>query len=548
MCMSAPNGTELRTRPSSPGPNRGARQRGTGLDSLPLLVLCVLITHANGQKAVSVEGAGSARTGQAEQAADRDAGEAAFIGIREVTLGDPSPSDEDWRAHLTEDIYRKYSIGNWDLPRLRTYVDMLKAFGFNSIQLYDLWQRYANAGWAVWPKGEPWPTRADPRDWPGKMDAMADYARSQGMRTTLFIWGSAPFDYESDAIPHSLNLNDPAAVAVLRRYWDHQAKHAAHFDHLVTHWADPSGHDPETCSIETALGFHNEIAGRCRKVNPDIHSTFSLWMLHSERFLRWPGYKDERTVLDAGILPADVMIALDGNGGRIRVEQARRIAEAGRKAGVWGWYLVNNEISPSLHVQTSAVAAAFRRLPPEAHDLISWYAVDSNAHGLNMHDLYVAGKVMRDPDTDARAALREFFAGAFGVGNVARVEKVLRTIETTRGLWRYSGDPAAKLPAAREARALAREISIPEDFTPAFPMVLSPADLAEELVAQTEAIVQFLEFSAAVAKVEAMQKKGVAKDEVNNAIAKLPEVRAPTRWLTNFEYVPYVKKLRELGL
>ncbi len=30
--------------------------------------------------------------------------------------------------------------------------DMLKAFGFNSLQLYDIWQRYFDAGWHIPPE------------------------------------------------------------------------------------------------------------------------------------------------------------------------------------------------------------------------------------------------------------------------------------------------------------------------------------------------------------------------------------------------------------
>lgn len=44
--------------------------------------------------------------------------------------------------------------------------DMLKAFGFNSLQLYDIWQRYFDVGWHIppeewcsWP--EEWSKKAD---------------------------------------------------------------------------------------------------------------------------------------------------------------------------------------------------------------------------------------------------------------------------------------------------------------------------------------------------------------------------------------------------
>jgi len=128
-----------------------------------------------------------------------------FIKIREVIWGDPSSSKDLWVPYITDTIYKKYSVGNWDIARLRTYVDMIKAFGFNSLQLYDVWQRYFNAGWRIPPEDwsnfpQEWPKKVDPRDWPEKMDAVADYARSIGLRTTLFVWGNAAFDYRNNTI------------------------------------------------------------------------------------------------------------------------------------------------------------------------------------------------------------------------------------------------------------------------------------------------------------------------------------------------------------
>ena len=475
-----------------------------------------------------------------------------FIKIREVIWGDPSPVQESWIPYITDTIYKKYSVGNWDITRLRTYVDMIKAFGFNSLQLYDLRQRYFNAGWRIPPEEwSGWPNepakKADPRDWPEKMDAVADYARSIGLRTTLFIWGNAAFDYRTNTIPDlfSLEPDDPADMEIVRLYWDHQAEHASHFDHIITHWADPGGCKGQACTIEAAMRFHNEIVRRFRKTSPTIQSTFSLWMLHNSRFNKWRGYKDVHTILDAGILPDDVMLCLDGNGGRFDLDEAEAIVKVGRKVGVWGWYLADNEIRPSMHVCTDVLSSALGKLPREAHNLIKWYSIDSNCHGLNMQNLYVAGKLMRNPEADARAALREFIAGAFGVENMARVEKVFRAIEKTRGYWSYKSISPAKLSIAREAHKLALGITIPEGFEPAFPMVISPKELARELVAQTEVILEFMEFATAATKVEQMRKEGAGQDKIKAAIENLPEVKTPTEWLTNLEYVSYLRKLDE---
>jgi len=169
-----------------------------------------------------------------------------------------------------------------------------------------------------------------------------------------------------------------------------------------------------TSTIETAQKFHNKIVGKFRKKNPTIQSTFSLWMLHSSRFNKWRGYKNVHTILDSGILPDDVMLCMDGNGGRFDLNEARAISRAGRKVGIWGWYLADKETRPSMHVCTNRLGNAFRKLPADAHNLIEWYSMNSNSHRLNMGNLYVAGKLMRNPRADARAALRKFIAGAFG--------------------------------------------------------------------------------------------------------------------------------------
>jgi len=148
-------------------------------------------------------------------------------------------------------------------------------------------------------------------------------------------------------------------------------------------------------------------------------------MLHSSRFNKWRGYKDVHTILDAGILPADVVICLDGNGGRIKLSDAKAISKVGRKVGVWGWYLTDNEIRPSMHVGTNVLGSALGKLPPEA-------------------------------------------------------------------------------------------------------------------------LVEFYEFNIAADKVKQMRKEGAGQDKIKATLANLPKVKAPAEWLTNLEYVSYLKKLKEL--
>ena len=480
-------------------------------------------------------------------------GQQAFLKIREVTLGDASiVAMEDFlcplegRQHsVTETIFRKYEPPNWDLARLRTYVDMLRAFGFNSIQLYDQWESYVDAGWGIdstgWPKVSDDGWKVEPRDWAQKVDAVADYAHTKGLRTTLFVWGNTGFDFRTNEIFWRLCPNVRAEREVLERHWDHQAAHAPHFDHFITHWGDPGGCNRNGCTIETAQHLHNEIVERFRTHNPEIESTFSLWMLDSPRFGIWPGYEGPKTVLDSGILPDDVMVCVHGEPDKLDFDQVREIVRAGRKAGVWGWYTADNEIYPSLHVRTSALKKHFSSLPGEAHEMLSWYSIDSNNHGLNLHNLYVAAELMRDPKADVERTVGEFITGAFGGENVERVRKLFSAIETIRPMWPNTyGDSPPDVKLAREAHSLARDITIPDGFQPAFPVTLSPRELADELLAQTEVIVEFAEFSAAAADVNKLKEQGASAERLAAAVAKLPSVKRPTEWMTNLEYCRYL--------
>ena len=474
----------------------------------------------------------------------------AALKIREVILAHPHHGlVMSWippgisRDIITETMYKKYACPNWDIAKWRKYIDMLVAFGFNSIQLSDTSLSYRLAGWGDYP-----------REWPQKVAAIADYARSRGLRTTFFIWGTVGFDYR-DNTPYLKGLcwNDPREREILEQYWEHQAWHVSHFDHLVTHWGDPGGCKRGGCTIETAQHLHNEIVRRCREHNPTINSSFSLWCIDNA----WPGYKDVHTVVDAGILPAEVMVAVgtDYSMDRIpgKLREVQEIATAGRKVGVWGWYLADHEMLPSLWVRTASLKDYFSKFVGQTYEQTEWHTIDSCVPPLNMHNLYVAAKLMRDPQADADAALGEFLAGAFGPPNVAALKRVFDVIHNTRGEqinWTrggtYGKDSVPDVTVVQEVHQAVVQISIPEDFRPAFPMVISPQEFLAELAAQTEVMVEFLEFSAAAAQVEEMKKEGKPEEEINAAIADLPQVAAPSQWLTTLEYCLYLQKLGEL--
>ncbi|GEM_PF-3182434 len=482
-----------------------------------------------------------------------------LIRTREVMMGDSStvPMEQmisplgDETQSVTPEIFARYSPENWDLPKLKRYCDMLKAFGYNSIQFTDCWESYLDAGWGQdggrWPKAGQDGWTAQCRDWPAKVDALGDYARSIGMRASIFFWGNAPFDYRTGRLYWAQCPNDPAEREILEQYWEHQIRHAPHFDHFITHWGDPGGCNRNGCTIETAQRIHVDLLNRFRRLNPRIESSFSLWMLTSPTFGKWPGYKGVETIARGGILPDDVVLCVHAEHRVFDEKDVRDIVASGRRAGMWTWYCVNNEIMPSMFGRTRALKEFFAALPADAPELFAWQSIDNNNHILNMDSLYVCAQLMLDRQADPVAAQRQFLIGALGENNADDAQFALQTIEALRPMWPQKyGDEALDASRAHKAGAAAHRIRVAPDFAPAFPMPISPDEYAQEIVVQTHALREFADFSVAAAEVERMKARGTSETAMEAALRSLPEVTKPTRWMTNLEWCRRLARIESL--
>jgi len=202
-------------------------------------------------------------------------------------------------------------------------------------------------------------------------------------------------------------------------------------------------------------------ADKTRQYNHRLNHIYPSGIIPLGRTAAWAKAHPTKLSTALRLLDAIFRRGLEHASGRVELADAKTISKVGWKVGVWGWYLTDNEIQPSMHVCTNVPGRALGKLPSEADKLVM-------------------------------------------------------------------------------------EITIPNGFKPAFPMVISPKELAGELVAQTESLVELYEFQIAVYKVKQMQKEGAAQDKIKAAIENLPKVKAPTEWLTNIDYVSYLKKLKEL--
>jgi hypothetical protein len=230
-------------------------------------------------------------------------------------------------------------------------------------------------------------------------------------------------------------------------------------DRVITHWVDPGGPKPgcAQCSVDTTAEIHNTILSIFRERNPRLRGAYSNWMLNwmSDEWPstgegwqpgRWRGYKGVQTLTSHPSLDRDTEIVIgrancnwcEGASDRvalstIKASDLRAIAAAGRQAGVWSWYTTDAEILPALHVRTAIIRDYFNRMPAEAHDGLAWMSVEDNCCGLNMQNLYVAGKLMRDRHQDANVLLDEFAGILAGPARQAVVAQALRAIEQVRG-------------------------------------------------------------------------------------------------------------------
>ncbi len=473
-----------------------------------------------------------------------------FIKGRDVVVCSPWNRAGLHAGAMAAALKRKYRPRDWRPERLRGLVRLLASFGYNAVQLSDTWVQLDQDDSVTRPQ------------WRAKLITMADEAHRNGETFTLFVYGSSVEDPKTGkkfARPGAC-FNDPAQRRILLDEYDYQAKsYAAHTDRIVTHWSDYGGQpDCDKCTIRTALEQHNVLVEKFRKINPDIQSSFSMWNVIPSI---WPGFKDDDSVLLAGVLPKDVTIAVPG---RFNLPRAKKIHARGYPSAVWGWRLLDIEHWHGMHVHTSMLEKYFGAFPSEAGELIEWYSADDVSQFLVLSNLYVAAQLMWNPKRSGRALVREFTRGMFGPENAEKMALVLEAVETTScylcpgaqpGLTKVLAGAEQRGTVIHRARKTLATVRIAPGFVPVFPEIIAPRDLLVEIAAQLNAIAKYNEFHLAVIKLmefyPELQSMGDTQG-IAEAFAALPKVPAPTEYLWVHIYNRYLQDLKalrkELGL
>jgi len=467
-----------------------------------------------------------------------------MIATREVITSSPWAS---WiKDRMSPELRAKMFAPLWPEWRVRRHLEMLRAFGFNSIQVSVPTQ-------AMWVGG-------DMESWRTRQRWMLTIARELGMGTAQFVWGAAIGDpavagrkmLQGQQVAE-MDWHEPDDRDRLLDWYDREAELAELVDRVVTHWIDPGR--PQRGGVDTVVELHNTIVERFRRRNPRLRGALSTWFMPTA----YPDFESPGALAAHRNLEpdSDVTIGLmnygaDGvnrdHAGQLDAAELRAIGESGRRAGVWAWYTTDNEINPALHVRTQALENYFRNLPANAvREHLAWHNVDDNFCGLNMQNLFVAGRLMQDPAQDAAALLAEFARGFVGERDAPALVQAWRAIELARTrsmnyhvriedtIAPETGDRDDRVPlppdwleqaagATTAARAAVSKIGVPPQHQPPWPVTLEPADYLAELQAHLAAIERMLDFLREAENVRQMHRRGASAERLHASLDALPRL------------------------
>lgn len=308
----------------------------------------------------------------------------------------------------------------WEPDRIGEYVDMLDFFGYNGIEAP--------------------PSLYDPKDTDTlslqRRKVLRQHATENGMKLVLKLDGT--LFGRGGAVPYG-----PDTKARYNEHYRSYAEVAApDIDDVLTHWVDAGGwkSTPDhPCSIDLLQDLHMQIDAEFRRVNPHVQSFLNLWYLDHPGYQRWLGYQNVDTILSSGKIPPQVGIAM---GRYYKPAEAKQIVAAGHPAGVWSWYMADNELLYTMHVHTHILQSYLASLPPEASDELALHVMDNCQRETNLYSIYLAAHLMWEPKLDPDIPLREVARLVYGPKLEDAVFHALKAIADVRcgagpcrGMW-----------------------------------------------------------------------------------------------------------------
>ncbi len=449
-------------------------------------------------------------------------------------------------------IVEKYFPQNWPETRLRTYVDLISSFGYNSQQWGDPW---FFSVFILYPGRDPleleklnkengWQeVRQDYLDkrkaWREKLITIADQCHCNGMEISLIYLASCVKDWDTGKyVMHPCwnnNVGRPNDRELLLKEYDYIAdSYGPHIDAISTQWRDYGGcsvkEKIQTACLKDAcpLCQENPTDGEQQKV---IMEKLHKYNPKIKGYINW-------------FLP----------------DKARKDMPDDTGRSNWDWHLTDKEGYEGMYVFTKHIEKTLRKISSAQAEVLEIYAVPVLSQFLVYHNLYVAGQLMWDPQQSAAKALREYTQGMFGHKNGEKIASVLEAYEKTlfpgeKGR-EYSGgwpehrkldyivkshedsmnEALKQIKYLKKAREILVSVRIDPDFVSPFPVTIDPQELLREMDVQCQA--RYARVAIVPAALELLDKKrnGESSENLLKGIKAIPKVSgSPDEYILNLQ-------------
>ena len=481
-----------------------------------------------------------------------------LIKTRRAILGIPGAEGESTRNQM------RYCFENWDISEIERYVDVLDFFGYNSIEISITPARFTWTG-----------NHISLPELIEKYDAICRRAHLNRQTVSLFFWGHI-FPKVSDgtnpAIPKGKVYSEtlsPAKAAdreeIHREYRRWLKEFGEIVDHVHMHWVDPGGDRDSTIAAPQELT--RDMVSIAREINPALTISFSLWYMQPTA---WAGYQGPDTVLDSGILPKGVQIALPG--ARVDADLVDKIVAKGYEPALWAWYYFDMETVAGFHYHGRIMDHDFHLMSPDAARKLAWHTADVVHHRINLPTIYVGAQKLWNPVTPSGDLLREFTAAVYGDSgsSVALALEALGDVRCGVRVWGEdktpffsdvnaqnascnmgagSDDPKADLLKLERALQALDQARFPLHKS-RFPLVIEPAELVTELRQHLRLAAAYAQLRLAVNEIKKARERGAGRPEVSNLIDRalvieLPDVKDSFGALEKTRQYPKIRQWLE---
>ena len=309
----------------------------------------------------------------------------------------------------------KSELLSYSDDELYDYVRMMKAIGYNGLQVTDMCSSWAAYGGYEYVHQ--------------RIRFMADSAHSLGMSFTLWVWAAefTGYGWVDDSVDYYDNNNyaqaydNPKALECFDKYSSIYASLADCCDRVIAHYSDPGN----LTNIDDISYFAKVLRDKFKEKNPEID--FGINCYNADL--------DPTALLN--YLGTDITLY---SGARKSEDESwvwfkNRVIPEGGRYGVWSWYLTEMEIDQLAQMNVNSHLIKQVYLLTQAEDGAGipqyWCEMDSY-HVLNIFSHYVSAGLLQDPSRDESELLMEAAVSIVGAEYAGSLYDILTLIEDAR--------------------------------------------------------------------------------------------------------------------